>query len=926
MKKLFLVLFFTLLLNTAFASSVQAAEGDLVWQDDYPEISRMDQAWANPSNKPINIVQDTLYLGQWVNVTTATGDAKIFKRTHGALGWEAPLTMPMGGNPVYVQLLSAADDSGVYIANPTHIAQNLSNGRLALSKLDTNGVFIKNINQISQNFTTVSYIVVDDTGVYVSGGSGAGWVVEKWSKDLNTSLWKYYSQQSGGNACDSHGPRSIVRDDSYLYLGGCVLNVHSGLTTSRLEKVNKTNKHQEWVKIDGSAPGIGVMAIDSGNLYIGAGAAYWGGWSPPNTYSSVLQKRTLNNDPVIWTQPFNSERIIALAVDNDGIYRGFIDANSKMMKVDKRKLSDGTLLSPKVITSGITAYEVTSNPLPGFVLSYKDNMSIDSTGIYLAGALGTQCGGGACYRVGGRVEKYGHLGPQNCGTVTDADGNTYDTVVIGTQCWMKQNMRVGTKINAPTAQTNNGTIEKYCYNNDPNNCTTNHPNYPDGGHYTWDEAMQYSTTPGAQGICPAGWHIPTDAEWHTLEAYLTDAGQTCNPNRINVPIGTGYDCATAGTKLKQGGSSGFEANYSGSFGWSGAYVLRDDTGYFLSSTELGANDFWYRVLTVSPFAPTKIARISFLKTGGTMSVRCVQGAGAGQPDLTAQNLTPASAASFVSTNAITFTGRAVNSAAAAVAEGGWADLEIDTNNNGVSDNKHNAFGGVKLGAFAVSDTKNLSYTLPAGTLPVGNYHYRFHVDTDGTGVVESDETNNHSEWVPFTVTAPAQCSAGETLTWTDGTETCKGVSTGPWNVGDTLTIGDTLTANIGTATFSCGAGGVWDPTPLLAACSAPPPPPLIPPTITITATPALIRSGNTADIEVEINDAVSDLSCTVLGVDPGAVDPENFNHDHTSNPTTQSYVTKTLKSTQIVQVKCSDGTNTTTKEIRVEVVPTVQEI
>jgi hypothetical protein len=410
MKKLFLVLFFTLLLNTAFASSVQAAEGDLAWQDDYPEISRMDQAWANPSNKPINIIQDTLYLGQWVNVTT--GGAKIFKRTHGALGWEAPLTIPTGGNPVYVQLLSAADDSGVYIANPTHIAQNLGNGRLALSKLDTNGVFIKNINQISQNFTTVSYIVVDDTGVYVSGGSGAGWVVEKWSKDLNTSLWKYYSKQSGGDSCDHHGPRSIVRDDSYLYLGGCIRVGNNGLTVSRLEKVNKTNKHQEWVKIDGSAPSIGVMAIDSGNLYIGAGEAYWGGWTFPNSYPSVLQKRTLNNDPVIWTQPFNSERIIALAVDGNGIYRGFIDANSKMMKVDKRKFSDGTLLSPKVITSGITAYEVSSNPLPGFVLSYKDNMSIDSTGIYLAGALGTQCGGSfwACYRVGGRVEKYGHLG------------------------------------------------------------------------------------------------------------------------------------------------------------------------------------------------------------------------------------------------------------------------------------------------------------------------------------------------------------------------------------------------------------------------------------------------------------------------------------------------------------------------------------
>ncbi|PIU75308.1 MAG: hypothetical protein COS76_01505, partial [Candidatus Portnoybacteria bacterium CG06_land_8_20_14_3_00_39_12] len=41
--------------------------------------------------------------------------------------------------------------------------------------------------------------------------------------------------------------------------------------------------------------------------------------------------------------------------------------------------------------------------------------------------------------------------------------------------------------------------------------------YPDGGLYQWNQAMCGSTTEGAQGICPAGWHIATDAEWCTLE-------------------------------------------------------------------------------------------------------------------------------------------------------------------------------------------------------------------------------------------------------------------------------------------------------------------------------------------------------------------------------------------------------------------------
>ena len=62
--------------------------------------------------------------------------------------------------------------------------------------------------------------------------------------------------------------------------------------------------------------------------------------------------------------------------------------------------------------------------------------------------------------------------------------------------------------------TNNGIIEKYCYDNDPVNCATY------GGLYQWDEMMQYTTQQGTQGICPAGWHLPTDAEWTILTDFL----------------------------------------------------------------------------------------------------------------------------------------------------------------------------------------------------------------------------------------------------------------------------------------------------------------------------------------------------------------------------------------------------------------------
>jgi uncharacterized protein (TIGR02145 family) len=116
----------------------------------------------------------------------------------------------------------------------------------------------------------------------------------------------------------------------------------------------------------------------------------------------------------------------------------------------------------------------------------------------------------------------------SCGdNLTDSrDGKSYETVQIGTQCWMKENLNVGTRIDGGSDQANNGTIEKYCYNNDPELCSEY------GGLYQWDEMVQYSigsgnssswnpaTTVTVQGICLSGWHIPSYDEWGTLNTFL----------------------------------------------------------------------------------------------------------------------------------------------------------------------------------------------------------------------------------------------------------------------------------------------------------------------------------------------------------------------------------------------------------------------
>jgi uncharacterized protein (TIGR02145 family) len=116
-------------------------------------------------------------------------------------------------------------------------------------------------------------------------------------------------------------------------------------------------------------------------------------------------------------------------------------------------------------------------------------------------------------------------------TVLDSrDGQKYPTVSIGTQCWMAKNMNVGVQMPSMFNQLNNGIVEKYCFDDQGNNCSIY------GGLYQWAEAVQYqngatnvsSPNPSfsgyIQGICPAGWHFPSDLEWNVLETFLGGYG------------------------------------------------------------------------------------------------------------------------------------------------------------------------------------------------------------------------------------------------------------------------------------------------------------------------------------------------------------------------------------------------------------------
>jgi hypothetical protein len=95
-------------------------------------------------------------------------------------------------------------------------------------------------------------------------------------------------------------------------------------------------------------------------------------------------------------------------------------------------------------------------------------------------------------------------------------GQVYHTVEIGRECWMKENLNIGSMISLNAEPTNNNQIEKYCYGDNPINCTVY------GGLYNWDEAMNYDTVELSQGVCPTGWHLPSISEIEEIKELSSD--------------------------------------------------------------------------------------------------------------------------------------------------------------------------------------------------------------------------------------------------------------------------------------------------------------------------------------------------------------------------------------------------------------------
>jgi len=214
--------------------------------------------------------------------------------------------------------------------------------------------------------------------------------------------------------------------------------------------------------------------------------------------------------------------------------------------------------------------------------------------------------------------------------MTDSrDGQVYPVVKMGASWWMGRNLNYGIPIPFNQLPSCNSTVEKYVHPEDPDSLK--------GGLYTWPEMMGYSYSEGGTGICPPGWHLPSDGDWKALMARFADAaihqypgykisGEKFIPDR-EVKHDNYQASGAIWRLLRETGSTGFDAVLAGYVDPDGVYGDRDyhftgHTASFWTSTISG--DFAMRVrFYVTDDHEGEVFRLSDNRRFA-FSVRCIK--------------------------------------------------------------------------------------------------------------------------------------------------------------------------------------------------------------------------------------------------------------------------------------------------------------
>ncbi len=216
------------------------------------------------------------------------------------------------------------------------------------------------------------------------------------------------------------------------------------------------------------------------------------------------------------------------------------------------------------------------------------------------------------------------------GTVTDIDGYTYQTIVIGPQEWMVENLRTSNYNNGDPIPLVTNSIEwnvtdtdGYCF---PGGNAANQAVY--GKLYNWAAATK-------PNICPLGWHVPTDAEWMILETTLgMPLAELGNTNYRGEALNVGGKMktlghSTAGTGLwsipntgatNESGFSGLPGGTRGDNANPSTYLGFGNAGAWWSTSESIADQAWCRALG---YSHTGISRYSY-NVGVGLCIRCIR--------------------------------------------------------------------------------------------------------------------------------------------------------------------------------------------------------------------------------------------------------------------------------------------------------------
>lgn len=265
-------------------------------------------------------------------------------------------------------------------------------------------------------------------------------------------------------------------------------------------------------------------------------------------------------------------------VTERGVYWG-ISANPKLT---------GTKLP---IGSGTGSFTTTINGLTSSTQYYVVAYAVNSAGE----ALGTELNFTTRHDI-------------QIGSVTDIEGNVYNSIIVGSQEWMAENLKT-TKYSDGSAIANvtdnatwtSSTSGAYCWlSNDINNKATY------GALYNWYAVVD------SRKLCPSGWHVPTHAEWTTLTTYL--GGESIAGGKLKSTLLWNNPNTGATNEISFSALPGGYRNYTGAFGGFGSY------GYWWSATQSNTNYAWSRAMTHN----SSIATSGATNKRNGSSVRCVK--------------------------------------------------------------------------------------------------------------------------------------------------------------------------------------------------------------------------------------------------------------------------------------------------------------